>query len=111
MKRVAITGLGLITPIGAGRQVFWERLLSGTSGIATVASFDSSVFPVHLGAEVKEFDPAKFVRRGKPEEMGRGSQLAIAAARMSIEDSGIELRAYDSGRVGVSMGTTSGERI
>ncbi len=109
MKRVAITGLGLITPIGAGRELFWERLLAGASGIATVSSFDSSVFPVHLGAEVKEFDPTQFLRRGKPEEMGRGSQLAIAAARMSIEDSGIDLGSYDPGRAGVSMGTTSGE--
>lgn len=109
MQRVAMTGIGLLTPIGEGRHVFWEALLAGTSGIAPVASFDTSAFPVHLGAEVKGFEPDRFVRRRQPDQMGRGSQMAIAAARMALEDSGIDLAGYDRNRVGVSMGTTSGE--
>lgn len=109
MQRVVMTGIGLLTPIGEGRHVFWKALLAGTSGIAPVASFDTSAFPVHLGAEVKGFQPERFVRRRQPDQMGRGSQLAIAAARMALEDSGIDLAGYDRNRVGVSMGTTSGE--
>lgn len=103
MRRVVITGLGLVTPIGAGRELFWKNLTAGASGIGPVESFDTSAFPVHIGAEVKDFDPAGY------ESLGRGSQLAVAAARMALEDSGIDVRALDRSRIGVSMGTTSGE--
>src|SRR5215472_1907613 len=109
MRRVVITGLGLVTPIGAGREMFWSRLTSGANGIGQVESFDTSAFPVHIGAEVKDFDPAQHVRKRPPESLGRGSQLAVAAARMAIEDARIDLSARDRSRIGVSMGTTSGE--
>jgi 3-oxoacyl-[acyl-carrier-protein] synthase II len=109
MRRVVITGIGLWTPIGAGKETFWSELIKGRCGIAPVTSFDTSAFPVHMGAEVRGFEPEKYVRRLAPESMGRGSQLAIAAAHMAVEDSGIDLASYDRGRVGVSMGTTSGE--
>jgi 3-oxoacyl-[acyl-carrier-protein] synthase II len=84
-------------------------MTAGRCGIGPVTSFDTSAFPVHLGAEVKDFQPEAFVLRRSPEEMGRGSQLAIAAARMALQDAGIDLREFDRSRVGVSMGTTSGE--
>jgi len=109
MKRVVITGLGLISPVGSGRQPVWEALLEGKSGIGPVASFDTSLFPVHLGAEVKDFDARNYVRRQPVESMGRGSHLAIGAARLAVEDAGLDLAHYDRRRVGVSMGTTSGE--
>ena len=111
MRRVVITGLGLVTPIGAGRELFWRNLTAGTNGIGPVESFDTSAFPVHIGAEVKDFDPAGYVREREPETLGRGSQLAVAAARMALEDSGIDVAARDRWRIGVSMGTTSGEPI
>src|SRR6267154_2219518 len=100
MRRVVITGVGLVTPIGAGRENFWRNLTAGVNGIGPVESFDTSAFPVHIGAEVKDFHP-----RGT---LGRGSQLAVAAARMALEDSGIDIGAADRSRIGVSMGTTSG---
>ena len=103
MRRVVITGLGLVTPIGAGRELFWKNLTAGVNGIGPVESFDTSAFPVHIGAEVKDFDPSGH------EALGRGSQLAVAAARMALDDSGIDLSARDRSRIGVSMGTTSGE--
>ncbi len=109
MRRVVITGIGLWTPIGAGKNTFWTELIKGTCGIGPVTSFDTSAFPVHVGAEVKGFEPGRYIERRAPESMGRGSQLAIAAARMALEDSGINLPALDRSRVGVSMGTTSGE--
>ena len=111
MKRVVITGLGLVTPIGSGWRVFWKALLEGKSGIGPVASFDTSAFPVHIGAEVRDFVPEEHVRRQRADELGRGSQLAVAAAAMAIQDSGIDLGSYDRRRVGVSMGTTSGEPL
>ncbi len=109
MRRVVVTGMGLLTPIGTGKDEFWNGLIAGRSGIAPVASFDTSAFPVHKGAEVKDFNPESYLRKLSPLAMGRGSQLAIAAARIAIGDSGVELSDYDRNRIGVSMGTTSGE--
>ncbi len=109
MKRVVVTGIGLLTPIGCGKEEFWDGLIAGKCGIAPVTSFDTAAFPVHKGAEVKDFRPEAYFRRRSPQEMGRGSQLAIAAARMALQDSGLDHAPYDKSRIGVSMGTTSGE--
>ncbi len=108
-RRIAVTGLGLVTPIGAGRETVWQALLSGRSGFAPVESFDTSAYNVHLGAEVRGFDPEPFIRTQDPIQMGRASRLAIAAARMALEDAGIDPAALEPGRAGVAMGTTSGE--
>jgi len=85
--------------------------LAGKSGIGPVTSFDTSPFPVHIGAEVRDFAPEEHVRQQAPGDLGRGSQLAIAAALMAVKDSGVELDSYNRRRVGVSMGTTSGEPL
>ncbi|MBI4479543.1 MAG: beta-ketoacyl-[acyl-carrier-protein] synthase family protein [Acidobacteria bacterium] len=109
MRRVVVTGLGLITPVGLGWRASWAALLAGRSGIEPVRSFDTSAFPVHIGAEVKDFTPQPYVCKQPAEALGRTSQFAVAAARMAVEDAGLDLAALDLGRVGVSMGTTSGE--
>lgn len=109
MKRVAITGLGVISAIGAGRERFWSALTAGTSGIGPVQSFDTSPMPVHVGAEVRDFDPKPYLRRQSPEKIERASQLAIAAARLAFGDAGLEPEKMNRRRTGVSMGTTSGE--
>jgi 3-oxoacyl-[acyl-carrier-protein] synthase II len=111
MRRIVVTGLGLVTPVGLGKDVFWDAVTSGVSGIAPVCSFDTSEFPVSLGAEVKGFDPAAHVRRQKPEQLGRASQMAVAAAYLALDDAGIDPGRVDATRVGVSMGTTSGEPL
>ncbi len=107
--RIAVTGLGLVTPIGAGRQEVWEGLLAGRSGFAPVESFDTRAFSVHIGAEVRGFRPEGYIRTLDPERLGRASQLAIAAARMALEDAGLDLSAVTPEQAGVAMGTTSGE--
>jgi len=109
MTRVVITGIGLITPIGSGRRNFWAALIAGRSGIGQVASFDSSAFAVHVGGEVRDFAPEQYLRSQAPESMGRGSQLGVAAARMALEDAGVEVQSINGTTVGVCMGTTSGE--
>src|ERR1700704_3761031 len=101
MRRVVITGLGLVTPIGAGREIFWRNLTAGANGIGPVESFDTSAFPVHIGGEDKDFQSQG--------PRGRGAQLAVSAARMAIADSRIDMNSRDRARIGVSMGTTSGE--
>jgi 3-oxoacyl-[acyl-carrier-protein] synthase II len=106
--RVVVTGLGAVTPVGSGGEV-WDHLLAGKSGFAPVESFDTSKFGTHLGAEVRGFDPAPWVRKLDASRLGRASQLAVAAARMALEDAGVDPSAVAPERVGVAMGTTSGE--
>ncbi len=110
-RRVAVTGIGVVTPLGIGRERFWRALLAGESGIAPVASFDTSRFKVRLGAEVRGFDPAPWCRRLDPAALGRAAQMAVAAARLALADAGLDADALDPGRSGVAMGTTSGEPL
>ena len=108
--RIAVTGLGLVTPVGTGRREVWESLLSGRCGTGPVKSFDTSAYRVDRGAEVDGFDPEAYLRNLDPDGMGRASQLAVAAARLALADGGLEpsdLPAPE--RCGVVMGTTSGE--
>ncbi|OFW18790.1 MAG: hypothetical protein A3H97_04440 [Acidobacteria bacterium RIFCSPLOWO2_02_FULL_65_29] len=108
-SRVVVTGIGPVTSIGIGREAFWRSLLDGRSGIGPVESFDTRRYPVHLGGEVKAFEAPRFVTRQSPASMGRASQMAIAAARLALDDAGIDSGAIDPSRVGVAVGTTSGE--
>jgi 3-oxoacyl-[acyl-carrier-protein] synthase II len=90
--RIAVTGLGAVTPVGNGRDELWSALLSGRLGFAPVASFDTSAFNVHLGAEVRGFTPGGHVLTLDPARIGRASQMAIAAARMALADAGFDDR-------------------
>ncbi len=113
--RVAVTGIGAVTPLGTGKEELWAALLAGKLGFAPVESFDTSAFKVHLGAEVREFSPAPFVRTLDPARLGRASQLAIAASRLALADAGLddwldgEQCGVSADRVGVALGTTAGE--
>src|SRR5580765_449498 len=107
--RVVVTGLGLVTSVGIGVDAFWRALLAGACGIGPVESFDTKRYNVHIGGEVKNFDPRGLIERLRPNGMGRASQLAIAAARMALTDAAIDLDTLDPSGTGVSMGTTSGE--
>jgi 3-oxoacyl-[acyl-carrier-protein] synthase II len=116
VRRIAVTGLGAVTPVGTGKDEVWASLLAGRLGFAPVASFDTKAFNVHLGAEVRGFSPASYVRRLDPQRMGRASQLAIAAARLALADAGLGGAPAEPGEAvlipglaGVAMGTTSGE--
>jgi 3-oxoacyl-[acyl-carrier-protein] synthase II len=110
-RRVVITGIGVISPIGTGKDTFWTALLAGTSGIGPVTSFDSTNYAAHIGGEVHDFDAKCHVTKQQPERMGRASQMAIGAARLALADSGLDLDSIPRRRAGVSMGTTSGEPI
>ena len=108
-ERTVVTGIGLVTALGSGRRAVWEALLEGRSGIGPVSSFDTSAYPVHLGGEIHGFEPERHLRRLDPASAGRASQLAAAAARLALEDAGVDLEAIDPERAGVALGTTSGE--
>jgi len=104
---VVVTGLGLVTSIGIGREAFWRHLLEGRSGIAPVRSFDTSRYSVHLGGEIQDFDPGRFIGRLDAGALGRATQFAVAAARLALTDA--NLGHVTDARTGVSIGTTSGE--
>ena len=109
MHRIVVTGIGVLSSIGTGKS-FWGQLLEGTNGIREVMSFDTSEYRVHRGGEIHDFDPAEYVHRQNPHQMGRTSQLAIAAAKLALEDAGIDEQAInDRYRIGVATGTTTGE--
>jgi 3-oxoacyl-[acyl-carrier-protein] synthase II len=107
--RVVVTGIGLVTPIGTGRECFWTNLLEGRSGIGPVQSFDTSAYNVHRGAEVHDFRVENYLSNLDAAHLGRASQFAIAAARLALADANVEIATLDLKRAGVSMGTTSGE--
>lgn len=109
MQRVAITGIGVFSSIGIGSDDFWRALLGGKSGISTVESFDTSKYQVHVGGEIKNDTPDGYVTRLSPQTIGRTSRLGIAAAKLAIQDSGLDTEGIDLTRAAISMGTTSGE--
>jgi 3-oxoacyl-[acyl-carrier-protein] synthase II len=108
-QRIVVTGIGVVTPIGTGREQFWTNLLAGRSGIRPVRSFDTTAYRVHRGAEVHDFQVEKYLSHLDAAHLGRASQFAIAAARLALADARVEIASLDLKRAGVSMGTTSGE--
>ncbi|MCA1593868.1 MAG: beta-ketoacyl-[acyl-carrier-protein] synthase family protein [Acidobacteria bacterium] len=108
-RRIVITGIGAVTPVGTGREQFWDNLLAGQSGIGVVESFDTSGYSVHRGAEVRGFRVEDYLEHTEASQLGRASQFAIAAARLALADARVRPDALDPERAGVAMGTTSGE--
>src|SRR5947209_3002096 len=109
VRRVVITGIGVVTPLGIGREAMWRGLLAGRCAISPVEAFDTGRYKVHRGAEVKGFRPEEYVRGRSPSGLGRASQFAVAAARLALDDAGLAAGAWDRERAAVSLGTTSGE--
>lgn len=109
MKRVVVTGIGVVASIGVGIDEFWENLLLGKSGICKVVSFDTSKHATHYGGEIKNFNPEKYIHKRKCQFMGRTSQLAIVGTELALQDGNLDLKEFDLNRIGISLGTTSGE--
>ena len=106
MRRVAVTGLGAITPIGNDARSTWEAAVAGRSGIDFIKSFDASAFPVRIAAEVKGFDPASAASPKEVRQLARNVLLSLAAAKEAVEDA--KLEGFDPARVGVIFGTAIG---
>ena len=106
MRRVAVTGLGAVTPIGNDAPATWRAALAGESGIDFIKSFDASVFPVRVAAEVKDFDPAGLVSPKEARRLDRNVLLALAAAVEAKDDA--KLNGFDPARVGVVFGSAIG---
>jgi len=108
MRRVVVTGLGLLTPLGNDVSSTWEGLVAGRSGIAPVTAFDASEYKCPIAGELKEFRPEEFVDAKLLRRIDRSSVLALAATREAVADAGLNLPFADPGRVGVVLGTGTG---
>jgi len=106
MKRIAITGLGAVTPIGNDAKATWEAAVAGRSGIDWIRSFDVDGLPVRVAAEVKDFDPTQIASPKEVRKLERNVLLALAAAREAMQDSGLD--GFDPTRVGIVFGTAIG---
>jgi 3-oxoacyl-[acyl-carrier-protein] synthase II len=106
-RRVAITGLGAVTPVGLNLSEFWDSLINGKSGITRISRFDPSDFTVHIAGEVKGFDPAQFMDRKEVRRTDRFAHFAYKAAFEAVEDSGIDIAKYAE-RAGVLIGSGIG---
>ncbi len=106
-RRVVITGLGAVTPLGNDVESTWETLVAGRSGAAEITQFDSSDFAVHFACEVKGFDPTDYIERKQARRMDRFAHLVVAAARQAEADSGISVES-ESDRIGAAIATGIG---
>ncbi|MGI4787591.1 MAG: beta-ketoacyl-ACP synthase II [Janthinobacterium lividum] len=107
-RRVAVTGLGIITPIGIGVDGLRAGLRAGRSAVGTITNFDTSQFVTHIAAQVKDFDTAPYLDGKKLKRLDKFSQFAVAASKMAISDGALDLRLEDRDRVGVCLGTALG---
>ncbi|MFN2545268.1 MAG: beta-ketoacyl-ACP synthase II [Actinomycetota bacterium] len=107
-RRVVVTGIGPVTPVGIGVEAFWNTLLAGGSGVGKLESFDASDLPSRIAAEVHGFRAEDFMEASDARRMERFAQLAVAAARLAVADADLESERYGAERVGVVIGTGIG---
>ncbi len=108
MRRVVVTGMGVITPIGNSVEEFWNGIKTEKVGINPIINFDTTEYKAKLSADVKDFDAKKYMDAKSAKRMDRFSQFAVAAAREAAEDAGIDMEKEDSFRVGISIGSGVG---
>jgi 3-oxoacyl-[acyl-carrier-protein] synthase II len=107
-RRVVITGVGAITPLGVGGEKSWQSLCQGKSGVGVITGFNASGFRTRIAGEVNGFNPLDFIDRKLVRRGDRFIHFALAATRMALEDSGLTINADNSERIGVSVGTAMG---
>lgn len=108
-RRVVITGLGVVSPIGNGKEEFWNNLLAGKPGVGPITQFDATDFPVKIAGEVKDFDPVALAGDRKTvRHMDRYTQFAVAAAKMAVADAKLDMTKEDPDMAGTLIGTGIG---
>lgn len=107
-RRVVVTGLGAITPIGVGRERLWQGLRAERSAVGPVTRFDPSIFRSRVAAEVNDFVPGDHLDQKRAKRLDRFAQFAVAASRMALEDAGLDLAREDRERIGTMMGSALG---
>jgi len=107
-RRVVITGVGLVSPLGVGTETTWRRLLKGESGIGPITRFDASEYPSRIAGEVPDFDPLQFLDKKDLKKTDRFIQLALAGSQFAMDDSGLVIDIENASRVGVIIGSGIG---
>ncbi len=107
-RRVVITGMGVVSPIGIGKEAFWDSLKNGRSGVGLLTFFDTTDYPSKIDAEVKGFQPELYIDKKNIRRMDRFTQFSYAAADMAIRDAGLDKAKLDPDRVGVIVGSGIG---
>ncbi len=107
-RRVVVTGIGCLSALGHDTEAFWDGLTKGRSGIARITRFDPTDFPSKVGAEVRDFDPGKFMDPKEAKRNDRYTQYAVAASRMAVNDAKLDVTKVDSERFGVIIGSGIG---
>ncbi|MEW6173375.1 MAG: beta-ketoacyl-ACP synthase II [Bacillota bacterium] len=104
LPRVVVSGLGIISPVGSGKTAFWQAITGGKSGVRPITRFDTTDFKTRIAAEVPDFNPEAYIDKKEARRMDRYTQFAVAAARIALEDAGIDSGSVDPDRVGVILG-------
>src|SRR5262245_31691808 len=107
-RRVVVTGMGVITPLGIGLERFWAAASEGKSGVKTIRQFQADDLLTQFAATVDDFEPEQFIGRKEARHMDRSTQMAVSAARMAVADSGLAEGGVDTYDVGVTVGTGIG---
>jgi 3-oxoacyl-[acyl-carrier-protein] synthase II len=108
MKRVVVTGMGLVSPLGQSLETFWQNLLSAKSGIKRIQNFDTEKFDSQIAGEIQDFDASEFISRKEVRRMDRFTHFAMAAAQLAVKDSGIDFEKVKKERFGVLWGSGIG---
>jgi len=105
---VVITGLGVVSAIGIGKEAYWDSLRTGKSGIKKITSFDASTYPCQIAGEISDFDPVDFMPSQLARRIDRFAQMGLAAAKLAVEDAGLKIDERNQREVGVILGTSVG---
>src|ERR687887_922732 len=108
MRRVVVTGVGVVSPLGIGNRQNWDALVAGKCGIAPITRFDAADFPVRIAGEVKDFVAEEFIDKKEIKKMDLFIQYALGAAHYAMEDSGLAITEQNAERVGVLVGAGLG---
>lgn len=108
MRRVVITGVGVITSIGVGGEEFWNSIKNGVCGIDKITHFDASQMATQIAAEVKDFNPEDYMEKKEARRMDRYTQFAVAASKMAVKNAGLDVETIDKEKFGVVIGTGIG---
>ena len=107
-RRAVITGLGIIAPIGIGKEAFWNALKEGKSGITKISRFDASTYSTHIAGEVNDFEPTDFMSPKSARRLDRFTQFGVAASRMALEDAQLAVDGNNSKKMAISIGSSLG---
>jgi len=108
LKRVVVTGLGVVTPIGIGKETFWQNLIAGKSGVGPITHFDATAYSSQIAAEVKDFNPGDYLDKKEARRLVRFIQFAVAASQLAAKDAALTINSDNAAEIGVLIGSGIG---